>query len=78
MELLYNQGGIYMDIDTISVRPYHHLLEHQCVLGYQDNPEGLVTVMMCQPKCLFLKNGYLFINRNISLQTRTPGWDTPV
>ena len=77
MELLYNQGG-YMDIDTISVRPYHHLLEHQCVLGYQDNPEGLRNaVMMCQPKCLFFKK-WLSIYKQKYISSKgpgTPGWD---
>ncbi|HTI07494.1 MAG TPA: glycosyltransferase [Puia sp.] len=28
-------GGIYLDIDTICVRPYHHLLNHQAVMGLE-------------------------------------------
>jgi uncharacterized protein (DUF1919 family) len=35
MDILWEKGGIYMDIDTISIRPYHHLLRNDVVLGKQ-------------------------------------------
>ena len=33
MDILFEKGGVYMDIDTISVKPYHYLLENDVVLG---------------------------------------------
>lgn len=35
MDILWEMGGIYMDIDTITIRPYHHLLNNDVVLGKQ-------------------------------------------
>lgn len=35
MDILWEKGGIYMDIDTISVRTYKHLLRNDVVLGKQ-------------------------------------------
>ena len=35
MDILYNTGGIYMDIDTICVKPYNHLLQYETVLGLE-------------------------------------------
>lgn len=35
MDILWEKGGIYMDIDTISIRPYKHLLGNDVVLGKQ-------------------------------------------
>lgn len=35
MDILWEKGGVYMDIDTISIRPYHHLLRNDVVLGKQ-------------------------------------------
>lgn len=77
MELLYNNGGIYMDIDTISIRPYHKFLNYECVMGMQENPKGLCNaIMMCKPKCnffyLWIKNyGKIFY----SSKPGTIGWD---
>jgi mannosyltransferase OCH1-like enzyme len=39
MEMLYTYGGIYMDIDTITYRPYHLHLEHDWVMGIQEIQE---------------------------------------
>lgn len=35
MDILYKVGGIYMDIDTISIRPYKELLQYKTVLGLE-------------------------------------------
>ena len=35
MDILWEKGGIYMDIDTISIRPYKYLLQNEVVLGKQ-------------------------------------------
>ena len=36
MDVLFEYGGVYMDIDTISVRPYKDLLQHDTVLGLEE------------------------------------------
>jgi glycosyltransferase involved in cell wall biosynthesis len=37
LDILYKYGGIYMDIDTISYRPYNHLLNnYDFVIGIQE------------------------------------------
>nr|WP_242692225.1 glycosyltransferase [Aridibaculum aurantiacum] len=33
LERLIEYGGIYLDLDTICVRPFKDLLEHDCILG---------------------------------------------
>jgi mannosyltransferase OCH1-like enzyme len=56
MKLLYDQGGIYMDIDTISIHPYISYLNNKCVMAKQLKPIGLCNaIMMCEPKSDFLK-----------------------
>ena len=54
MDLLYKYGGIYMDIDTISIKPYKKLLNNDVVLGRQ--VFGICNaIMMSKPKSLFFK-----------------------
>lgn len=61
MDILYEKGGIYMDIDTISIRPYTHLLNNKCVLGFEyglnNKIEGICNaIMMTEPQSEFFKN----------------------
>jgi hypothetical protein len=41
LEILIREGGIYLDIDVLSVRPLTELLNHRCVLGvdYAEDPD---------------------------------------
>jgi len=56
MEKLYERGGIYMDLDTISVRPYKNLLGYDTVLGYEAPPDTICNaVMMTKPGSSFFK-----------------------
>lgn len=55
MEKLYEHGGIYMDIDTISVRPYKHLLNNETVLGFETHNTICNAVMMTIPRSRFFK-----------------------
>lgn len=55
MKYLYERGGVYMDIDTISVRPYKDLLNNEVVLG-REMPSGICNaVMMTKPKSKFFE-----------------------
>ena len=42
LQVLIEEGGIYMDVDTISKKPFTDLLHHSCVLGVQGYPNGIV------------------------------------
>jgi GR25 family glycosyltransferase involved in LPS biosynthesis len=55
MEKLYEHGGIYMDIDTISIRPYKHLLNNETVLGFESDNAICNAVMLTIPKSRFFK-----------------------
>jgi hypothetical protein len=55
MNQLYERGGVYMDIDTISVRSYNHLLNNKTVLGYEIKKDNLIcnAIMMTIPNSPF-------------------------
>ena len=56
MDILYERGGIYMDIDTLSIRPYKHLLNNNVVLGKQRPFQGICNaIMFTKPKSEFFK-----------------------
>lgn len=60
MDKLYEIGGIYLDIDTISVRPYIHLLNNECVLGLEKDKNGNIigicnAIMFTSPKSKFFE-----------------------
>lgn len=56
MDKLYERGGIYMDIDTISYRSYKHLLNRKVVLGKQIPYIGICNaIMLTEPKSEFFK-----------------------
>ena len=56
MNKLYELGGIYLDIDTISVRSYKHLLNNDVVLGYEMNNDIICNaIMMTKPRSKFFK-----------------------
>ena len=60
MDILYEKGGIYMDIDTISIKPYTHLLNNKCVLGFEYGLKNEINgicnaIMLTEPKSEFFK-----------------------
>lgn len=55
MEKLITRGGIYMDIDTISVRKYNYLLNNEVVLGKEGNYGICNAIMMTKPNSKFFK-----------------------
>lgn len=62
LHVLLEQGGIYMDLDTICRRPFTPLLHHACVIGVQgtaEGPFGLCNgVLLAKPKSEFLQLWY--------------------
>ena len=75
MEKLLEHGGIYLDIDVLVLKPFHHLLEYNCVVGAESGPSdttnineiGSITnaVLMCEPNHPFIKKWYDSIADNI-------------
>lgn len=60
MDILYEKGGIYMDIDTISIKPYQQLLDNECVLGLEYGLNNKINgicnaIMLTEPKSKFFK-----------------------
>jgi len=58
LEMLLKYGGVYMDIDTITYKPYHHLLKYDFCIGIQEKiyKEKRVEILYC--------NAILFSKRN--------------
>ncbi len=60
LDALLEFGGLYLDMDTISVRPVDSLRHHRCVLGIESTPgtgsHGLSNaVVMAEPGSAFLQ-----------------------
>ena len=56
LRMLYEYGGVYMDVDTISVKPLTDLLDNKCVLGIEKN-QGLCNgVVLAEKNSLFIKH----------------------
>lgn len=71
MDKLYERGGVYMDIDTITVRPYKDLLKYNTVLGYEVYPDTICNaVMLTKANSRFFKEWLLKYN----LDFKTDGW----
>jgi hypothetical protein len=58
LQILYEMGGIYVDLDTICVRSFRPLLDADCVLGLEIVNGHLVglcnAVILASPGCSFL------------------------
>lgn len=65
LDILIRQGGIYMDIDVLSLKPFGSLLNHSCVLGVEACPDPnsvdldqalsiTNAVLMCKPNHPFM------------------------
>jgi len=65
LEILIREGGIYLDIDVLSVNSLQPLLKNRCVLGFESAKDldssnldtaGSITnaVMMCEPNHPFM------------------------
>lgn len=56
MNMLFDKGGIYLDIDTICIEPWKQLLDNDVVLGKQSGHVGICNaIMFTVPKSEFFK-----------------------
>ena len=77
LELLYKYGGIYMDIDTITYRSYHHLLNYDFVIGKQEENYGINNITLYCNAIMLSKAGNKFIKYWLDLYEmhfETHGW----
>lgn len=77
IQALLESGGVYTDMDTLFVRPYHELYQHECVLGHQgkNGSEGICpAVIMAQKGSVFLQNW--FANFSTYFKGGAPGTET--
>ena len=63
LDILLKYGGIYMDIDTITYRHYHHLLRYDFVMGLQEENYGSNNITLYCNAILFAKKNNIFIKK---------------
>lgn len=67
LEQLLKYGGIYLDIDVVSLRPFDALLDNSCVMGIEacNDPDTVIldrarsvsnAVIMCEPNHPFIQD----------------------
>jgi glycosyltransferase involved in cell wall biosynthesis len=66
LDLLYKYGGIYMDIDTITYKSYHHLLQYDLVLGIQEENYGKDKITLYCNAIIFSKKNNPFLKEWIN------------
>lgn len=54
MEILREYGGVYLDFDTICVKPYHHLLQHEYAMGQESSTSLCNAIIFSEPNAEFL------------------------
>ena len=76
MEKLIDHGGIYMDIDVLSLKPFGELLNNKCVVGAESAKDPTTTkledigsitnaVLLCEKDNDFIKFWYGKIGKNL-------------
>jgi hypothetical protein len=67
LELLKNMGGIYLDIDVITLNSFDNLLEHKNVMGIEPSVGLCNAVILAEKNSLFINewyNTYKNFNKN--------------
>jgi mannosyltransferase OCH1-like enzyme len=63
LDILLKYGGIYMDIDTITYKPYKDLLKYDFVIGIQEENYGENNSTLYCNAILFSKKNNIFIKK---------------
>jgi len=72
--LLRQYGGVYLDIDTLCVRPFSDLLGNACVMGLQRGRGLCNAVILSEPDGAFI-NAWLESYRTFRSAGRDAYWD---
>lgn len=73
LQKLYNEGGIYLDTDAITTKPFTELLHNHCVLGVDHKHEVIPNGMM------LARPGHPFLKRwldSLASELNNPVWAT--
>jgi hypothetical protein len=75
MEKLIQKGGMYMDIDVLTLKPFDHLFEKDCVVGAENGSQTSLelkdmssitnAVIMCEQGSKYITDWYEKISDNI-------------
>ncbi len=74
LQVLQEHGGIYMDIDTLCLRPFTPLLDQRCVLAWQSNRGLCNAVILSEPGGEFVR-AWLDSYRTFRSAGRDQFWD---
>ncbi len=66
IQILNATGGVYLDTDVLSVRPYHHLLNHTTAMAAESKNALSNGVLFSQPNSKFLKIWYSKFEQNFN------------
>jgi hypothetical protein len=55
LEVLIEQGGVYLDIDTLCLKPWHTLLDNPFVIGEESDRSLCNAVLMSEPGSEFAR-----------------------
>lgn len=58
VKALYEYGGIYLDTDVIVYKTFDSVLDHKCVLGFEQDEYIATSFMACIPHYQLMKDFY--------------------
>lgn len=58
VKALYEYGGIYLDTDVMVYKSFDSILNHKCVLGFEQENYIATSFMACEPKHELMKEFY--------------------
>jgi tetratricopeptide (TPR) repeat protein len=61
LQLLIEHGGIYLDIDAVSLKPFNDLVNHSCVLGIESGGDTLDTAESISNAVILAEPNHPFI-----------------
>jgi len=74
LTVLKQEGGIYLDIDTICLRPFTDLLGHRCVMAWQGGRGLCNAVVLSEPDGRFIR-AWLESYRTFQSKGHDKHWD---
>ena len=58
VKALYEYGGIYLDTDVMVYKTFNDVINHQCVLGFEQDEYVATSFMACVPQYHLMKEFY--------------------
>lgn len=64
IKALYEYGGIYLDTDVMVYKSFDSILDHKCVLGFEEEKYVATSFMACEPQHPLMKE-FIFLYSNL-------------